>query len=136
MNIKSPLKKIFTVVLWCLLGGSGLALLVAAINSKNGSLCQGMEVEINGGGKALFLNKKDIPGMLENDGLKDFRNRKTVSFDLLKMERVLRKNSWIRDAQLYFDNNQILKIHIQERQPVARLITNAGNSYLIDSSGI
>jgi cell division protein FtsQ len=136
MNIKSPLKRFFTVVLWCLLGGSGLALLVAAINSKNSSLCQGVEVEINDGGKALFLNKKDISGMLENEGLKDLRNRKTVSFDLLKMERALRKNNWIKDAQLYFDNNQILKIHILERQPVARLITLAGNSYLIDSSGI
>ena len=29
--------------------------------------------------------------MLESEGLKDLRNRKTVSFDLLKMERVLRK---------------------------------------------
>jgi cell division protein FtsQ len=136
MNFKSPLKKFFTVILWCLLGGSGLALLIAAINSKNSSLCQGMEVEINGGGKALFLNKKDVSGMLENEGLKDLRNRKTVSFDLLKMERALRRNNWIRDAQLYFDNNQILKIHILERQPVARLITLSGNSYLIDSSGI
>ena len=136
MNIKSPLKKFFTVILWCLLGGSGLALLIAAINSKNSSLCQGMEVEINGGSKGLFLNKRDVSGMLENEGLKDLRNRKTVSFDLLKMERVLRKNSWIRDAQLYFDNNQILKIHILERQPVARVITLSGNSYFIDSSGI
>ena len=25
MNIKSPLKKIFMVLLWCLLGGTGLA---------------------------------------------------------------------------------------------------------------
>jgi cell division protein FtsQ len=135
MNIKSPLKNFFTVILWCLLGSSVLALLIAAINSKNSSLCQGMEVEINGGGKALFLNKKDVSGMLENVGLKDLRNRKTVSFDLLKMEKVLRKNNWIRDAQLYFDNNQILKIHIVERQPVARLITLGGNSYFIDSSG-
>ncbi len=41
MNIKSPLKKIFTVLLWCLLGGTGLAILIAAINAKNSSLCQG-----------------------------------------------------------------------------------------------
>jgi len=136
MNIKSPLKKFFTVLLWCLLGGSGLAILIAAINAKNSSLCQGLEIEINGGNKAQFLNKKDLTSMLENEGLKDLQNKKTTSFDLLKMENLLKKNSWIRDAQLYFDNNQKLKIRIQERQPLARIFTISGNSYLIDSGGI
>ena len=136
MNIKSPLKKIFMVLLWCLLGGTGLAILIAAINAKNSSLCQGMEIEINGGGKAMFLNKKEIVSMLENEGLKDLSNKKITSIDLLKLEGILRKNNWIRDAQLYFDNNQKLKIQIQERQPVARFFTVSGNSYLIDSGGV
>ena len=136
MNINSPLKKFFTVLLWCLAGGSGLALLIAAINSKNSSLCQGLEVEINGGGKAMFLNKKDMTSTLENNGLRDWRNKRTISFDLLRMENLLRRNSWVRDVQLYFDNNQVLKVRIQERQPFARLFTVAGNSFLIDSNGV
>ncbi len=135
MNIKGPLKKIFTVLLWCLLGGSGLAILIAAINAKNSSLCQGLEIEINRGGKAMLLNKKDIISTLENEGLKNLSNKKIASFDLLKMEGMLRKNCWIRDVQLYFDNNQKLKIQIQERQPVVRLFTVSGNSYLLDSGG-
>jgi cell division protein FtsQ len=136
MNIKTGLKKIFTIIGWCLLGGAGMGLLVAAINAKNSSLCQGLVVEINGGGKALCLNKKDVVAILENQGLNDMRSRKATSFDLQKMESILRKNSWIRDVQLFFDNNQILKIRIQERQPVARLFTAGGNSYLIDSNGV
>ena len=136
MNIKSPLKKFFMVVLWCLLGGSGLALLIAAINAKNSSICNGMEIEINGGGKVYFLNKKDVVTMLESEGIRDVHNKKVASFDLLKMEGILRKNSWIKDAQLYFDNNQTLRLRIQERQPMARLFTTGGNSYMIDSAGI
>jgi cell division protein FtsQ len=136
MNIKAPLKRFFTIVVWCLFGASGLAILIAAINSKNSSLCQGLELEINGGDKAFFLNKKDLIYLLENEGLKDFRNKKITSIDLLKVEGLLRKNSWIKDAQLYFDNNQILRIRIRERQPLARIFTVAGNSFMIDSSGI
>ena len=136
MNIKNPLKRIFTVILWCLLGGSGLGLLIAAINAKNSSLCRGMEVEINNGEKAFFLNKKDVVTMLNKNGLSDLHNKKTASFDLLKWEFVLRKNSWIKDVQIYFDNNQVLKVRIQERQPVARIFTSMGNSYLIDSNGV
>jgi|SRR5450631_110194 len=136
MNIKNPLKKFFTVMLWCLVGGTGLALLVAAINSKNTSGCRGLEVEINEGGKARFLNKKDLVAMLENNGLRDWHNKKTASFNLLQMETMLRKNSWIRDVQIYFDNNDVLKIRVQEREPAARLFTVSGNSFLIDSSGV
>ena len=136
MNLKGHLKKVFTIAAWCLLGGSVMALLVAAINSKNSSLCHGMDVEINGGGKASFLNKKDVAAMFEKEGISDLRNRKIASFDLLKMEAILRRNGWIRDAQLYFDNNQVLKLRIQERQPVARLFTLTGDSFLIDSSGV
>ncbi len=73
--------------------------------------------------------------MLEKEGLKDIKDKKMASFDLLKMENILRRNTWIRDVQLYFDNNQILKIRIQERQPVARMFTVSGNSFLIDSTG-
>lgn len=136
MNVKKPLKKFFTVLLWCLVGGTGLALLVAAINSKNSSVCRGLEVEINEGGKAAFLNKKDLLMMLENCGLKNWQNKKTASFNLLQMEGVLRRNSWIRDVQIYFDNNDRLKIRVQERQPAARLFTTSGNSFLIDSNGV
>ncbi len=123
-------------MLWCLLGGGVLALLVAAINSKNSSGCQGLEVEINGGGKARFLNKKDLTVMLENNGLKDWHNKKIASFNLLQMESLLRRNNWIRDVQIYFDNNQVLKIRIEEREPVARLFSISGSSFLIDSNGV
>src|ERR1700712_2883289 len=110
MNLRSPLKKIFTVIVWCVLGGTGLALLIAAINTKNSSLCHGIEVEINDGSKAFFLNKKEVTASLESQGLlTDLHNKKISSFDLLKMETVLRKSSWVKDAQLYFDNNQVLK---------------------------
>ncbi|HEX3767243.1 MAG TPA: hypothetical protein VHT72_02660, partial [Puia sp.] len=67
------------VVLWCLLGGSGLALLIAAINAKNSSICNGMEIEINGAGKVYFLNKKDVVTMLESEGIRDVHNKKVAS---------------------------------------------------------
>lgn len=130
------MRKFFMIVLWCLLGGSGLALLIAAINAKNSSLCNGMDIEINGGGKAFFLNKKDVANMLESEGIKDLHNKKVASFDLLKMETVLRRNSWIKDAQLYFDNTQTLKVRVQERLPIARLFTVNNSSYMIDSAGM
>jgi cell division protein FtsQ len=36
--------------------------------------------------------------------------------------------------QLFFDNNEVLQVVIDEREPIARIFTVAGNSYYIDSS--
>ncbi len=122
-------------MVWCLLGGSVLALLLAAMNHKNSSLCSGLAIEINGGGKAYFLNKKDVTQLLEAGGLDELQHKKVSSINLQKLENTLRKNSWIRDVQLYFDNNQILKVRIQEREAAARIFAVSGSSYLIDSNG-
>ena len=135
MNIKAPIKRIFSVVLWCAIGGAGLALIIAAINKKNSGLCKGMEIQINDDGNGIFLNKKDVVRLLEKEGLKDIQDKKVQLFNLHKFEEGLSKQPWIKDVQLYFDNNQILKVRITERQPEARIFMISGNSCYMDSSG-
>jgi cell division protein FtsQ len=135
MKIQVPIKKIFSIVLWCVIGGGALALLVAAINRKNSSTCKGVDVQINRDGQIAFVSKKDVLRMLENEGLKDLREKRVQSIDLSKLETVLKRNAWIRDAQLYFDNNDVLKVRITEREPVARVFTVSGSSLYLDSSG-
>ena len=135
MNIRTPFKKIFSVVLWCALGGAVLALLIAAINKKNSSLCKGMDIQINTEGKEMFLDKNQVIVQLEKEGLKDLQGKRVQSFDLQKLENALRRNAWIKDAQLYFDNNQVLKVQITQSQPAARIFTVSGGSYYMDSSG-
>ncbi len=50
------------------------------------------------------------------------------------MEGKLTNNIWIRNAQLFFDNNDTLQIEIMESEPVARLFTVSGNTFYIDSA--
>jgi cell division protein FtsQ len=135
MNIQAPVKKILSVVLWCAIGGAVLALLVAAINKKNSSLCKGLDIQINKEGKGVFIDKKEVVRLLEKEGVKNLRDKRVVSFNLMKLEEALLRNVWIKDAQLFFDNNQVLKVQINERQPVARIFMTSGNSCYMDSSG-
>jgi cell division protein FtsQ len=135
MDIRGPLKKILAVALWCILGGGALALLVAAINKKNGSVCKGVEVQINADGKEVFVSKREVLRILEKEGIKDMDEKRMKNFNLQKLEDALRKNAWIKDAQLYFDNNQVLRVRITEREPVARIFMVSGGSFYMDSSG-
>jgi cell division protein FtsQ len=54
--------------------------------------------------------------------------------DLRSMERRMEKEPWVRDAELYIDRNRVLHIHLQEREPLARIFTTEGLSFFIDSS--
>lgn len=57
------------------------------------------------------------------------------NFNLQRMESVLEKNVWIKEAQLYFDNQAILHISVEEREPVARVFTAEGRSFYMDKEG-
>jgi cell division protein FtsQ len=135
MNIKANIRKVGSIALWCAGGIAALALLVAAINEKNSRTCQGLDIEINGGGRSLFVDKKEIARLLVAHGCDKLPQKRMASFDLQSLESLIRSNAWVKEAQLFFDNNEILKVRITERTPVARILTASGGSFYIDSSG-
>ena len=133
MSIKANIKKILFVLVWCITGAGALALLIAAINMKNNRTCKSYHIAINEKGRPLFIDQKLVTAILTTNGTEKIVGKEIALFDLRKMEEKLKKNAWIRDAQLFFDNNQALQVNISEREPIARIFTTGGNSFFIDS---
>jgi cell division protein FtsQ len=48
------------------------------------------------------------------------------------MEALLEGNVWVKDAELYFDNREVLHVSVLEKEPIARIFTVTGRSYYID----
>lgn len=136
MAIKVNIKKIVSFTLWCTLGAGVLVLLVAAIGYRNNKTCKGYRIEIAGGAGTQFIDKKQILELLAGTGVGKIQNTPIAHFDLRRMEGVLEENVWIKDAELFFDNNEVLRVNVTEREPVARVFTREGNSFYIDSSGV
>ena len=135
MSFKENIRKLLMIMLWGVVGGGILVLLVAAINRKNSKTCKGYHVEINGGSKRWFVDQKEVSDLLTSNGKEKLVGKTIQSFDLRHMEMILKRNPWVKDAQLFFDNNESLRISITERKPVARIFTQIGASFYIDSSG-
>jgi len=126
-------KKRLQILLWCLLGCGCVVLLVAAINIKNSKTCSDVQIDIDNHGERIFINEKDIAEVLRANNV-----TKGVVLDNLHpamIEKELERNAWIKDAQLFFDNNQVLTVKIAERHPVARIFTTEGKSFYIDTGG-
>ena len=126
-------KKRLQILLWCLLGCGCIVLLVAAVEAKNSKACGDIMIDIDNHGERIFINDKDIAEVLTKNGV--VKGAVIENIHLGLAEKELEKNAWIRDAQLFFDNNQVLTVKIAERQPVARIFTVDGASFYIDTGG-
>jgi cell division protein FtsQ len=135
MAVKVNIKKIVSFTLWCSLGAGVVALLVAAIGYRNNKTCKGYRIDIAGPSETLFIDKQQILDLLAGTGIGKIQHTPIARFDLRRMETVLEKNVWVKDAELFFDNNEVLRINVKEREPIARVFTEKGNSFYMDSSG-
>lgn len=130
MSVKTKIKTIS----WSLLGLCCVVLLVAAMKAKDSKACSNVEVSIEGVAKNMFVKKVDVVAVLDNAGI---RAGKTLDdINLKTTEAQLEKNVWIKDAELFFDNHQVLHVKITEREPIARVFTQNGGSFYIDSTGL
>jgi cell division protein FtsQ len=114
---------------------SGLVvLLVAAIGKKNHDNCKDYVIKIKGGENNKFIDEKDVTQILMKATNGKVKGEAIVSFNLRKLEQILMSNVWIRNAELYFDNHEVLHISVMEREPIARIFTEKGKSFYIDST--
>jgi cell division protein FtsQ len=133
-GIKLNNKKLVYSVLWLLVGIGCITLLIAAINRKESRICNGVDITITGVSNNFFIDKNDVYAIIKNNGGDTTDKKSLGEINLKNIERELEKDVWIKNAELYFDNNNILKISVEEREPVARIFTNDGNTFYIDSS--
>jgi cell division protein FtsQ len=132
-NKKTIVKWCFNI-LWIGIAAATIVLLVAAIRIKDAQPCKEIEVSIAAPGENYFVDKKDVLAVISSVSGGNPLSRSAGSFKLQQMESELKKNVWIKDAQLFFDNNEVLHINITERTPVVRVFSTGGTTFYLDSS--
>ena len=136
MNATKNMRRIIFLCFWLLAGTGIIVLLIAAVNARSHQVCMGYDININGRDSGQwFIDRNDIVDVLTKNKSVDIRNKPIKSFDLGSIETKLEKESWVKDAELFFDNEGILKVKVTERVPVARLFTPMCKSFYIDSAG-
>lgn len=121
-------------MIWIMMGAGIVVLLIAAISKRNNERCTDIDIQISGVQNNFFIDKKEVLKILHNVSGGIIKTKPVHAIDLATMENQLKKVPWIEDAQLYFDNNDVLRVSIKEREPIARIFTTTGQSFYIDSS--
>ena len=134
--IKQTIQKIILAAFWLAIGGGISVLLVAAIGRKNRETCKDYIIRIKGKQENLFIDQKDVMQLVAAATKGKLKEERIASIDLQGIEEFLENDPWIEDAQLYFDNRDVLHISVREREPIARIFSTAGNSFYIDKNAI
>jgi cell division protein FtsQ len=134
MAKKKTILKWIANILWMGIGAATIVLLVAAIRIKDARACKEIAINIDAPGDNYFVDKKDILAIITSLSGGNPLNKPAGSFNLEGMEQALQKNVWIKDAQLFFDNNEVLHVNISERVPVVRVFAAGGGTFYLDSS--
>jgi cell division protein FtsQ len=129
-----PWKKIIMRTLWIMLGVATMVLFVMAWQVKDKKTIKDIQIQIVGEETQLFINERDINEMLKAGG--HIIGAKMSSLDLSVIEKKVAGNPWVKKAQIYYTNKQVLHVLIEERIPMARIFTPGGASFYLDSTGL
>lgn len=134
MKIKSIIQRILFFLFWIGIGTGMTLLLVAAIGRRNKERFRSYTIEIQGHYGGSFLTNDSVASLLQNHTA-GVRGELLSLFNMQQVEMKLKQHPWIRNAQLYFDNQDVLHVRITEKKPLARVFTLNGVSSYLDEEG-
>lgn len=135
MKYKAIILKVLGILLWVALGGGITVLLVSAVQKEQRQKCKGLEIAFTDDKPFRMLDESEITDALWPSSTQDQPVGKYISgINLFSLEKQLKKNPWVLNADIYFDQQNILHVDVQQRTPVARVFSPEGNSFYIDDS--
>jgi cell division protein FtsQ len=131
---KRIIRKIIIVAAWLVVGSGLLTLLIAANSSQHTRKCKQLVISITGADK-IYIEKTDIKKLLATKLKGSIINKPLTDFNLSGLEKVLKTHAWIKNAELFFDNQDVLHVLVTEKEPVVRVFTKNGATFYLDSAG-
>ncbi|SFD13054.1 cell division protein FtsQ [Chitinophaga sp. CF118] len=132
---KIALRRIGTTLLWMAVVSGFVVLLVAAVQDKEASRCKGIVVKLVGDDSNFFIEEKDIKALIANDRALNPVGMSVSSINIANLEKIVSRDPWVKNAEIFIDNQRKLNIKVTQREPVARVFTTLGSSFYFDKDG-
>ena len=127
-------KYILIRILWAIAAIGLVVLFVFAWKAKTVKKCTAIQIELTGNTSGfLFMDEKEILRFINEQGVNV--GTPIGNINLPQLEKALGTTKWVEHANIFIDNQQQLQVKIEQRLPVARIFSVAGNSFYIDKTG-
>jgi cell division protein FtsQ len=132
---RKVLKRIGTTLLWAGVLTGFFILLASAVQDKNEGKCTGVVVKLEGDEANFFIEEKDIKALVAKDKASNPVGKAIKNINMADLEKIVSRDPWVKNAEIFIDNQRKLNIKVTQREPVARVFTTAGNSFYFDKDG-
>ncbi|MGK4422426.1 hypothetical protein ACSLVQ_29670, partial [Klebsiella pneumoniae] len=75
------------------------------MQKKEQQTCKDVHIEIDGTQQQVFIDEKDVLQLINITG--NIQTKKLSQIDLKSLETALKKNLWIKNAELFLDNTRV-----------------------------
>lgn len=127
------MKKIFVIIGLCVLAGY-LIFSAFFFNSKTDErICSNFTVAtISQNGGMLALD--EIEKLIDSKGLNPY-GKSLKEINTYEIEQAVLQNKMVKKANVFITNNGDIRLEIEERKPILRIISNTNENYYIDEDG-
>lgn len=127
-------KKMGQRVLWLISIVLIAILFVAASKKSEHQKLQQVDIRIDQQQGNFFINEKDIQELVFNEN--DLLIGKSLdSLSLKRIERKIERLLFVRKAEVYSDQLGSVKVLVEQRIPIVRVINSTGVSFYLDEKG-
>ncbi len=131
---KQKIRKVLRISFWCcMVIGLGISL---GFSDRQQSIapCTGLDITIRADSDNFFIQQSDVKQMLLDRG-DSIINQPASSINIPELEYVLNSHAAVAHAEVYMTVEGKMKIDIEQRKPLLRIINCDGEGYYIDETG-
>jgi len=133
---KLNMQRVRNTILWSFLLAGIAALLFFSVRRKSNAGVQALVVTIDAiNGESQLITEKEVRQLISVASGKSVTEKTIRTLNTRKLENKLNKDSRIERADFYFDSNNRLHVHIKQKQPLMRVISEGRQPYFIDVNG-
>ncbi len=134
-NRKISTKKVWIALLSVVMIGGFIVLFVAASKDKKEGSCKGIVIALDKESGTVYVDTARIRKQLLAQKQLNPIGKSLAQLDIPLLEQAVDSNDWVKHAEVYLGNHDLLYINIEQRMPVARVFTKEGKSFYLDTSG-
>lgn len=123
-------------MIWVLFLLITVGILLSSVTRKKNSFADGVEVRVVPleGGEKLISEYDVRQGLISAFG-NTLEGTELRYLDVERMEKVLEEDPFVRDAETYVDQHNILHMEVEQREPLLRVLDSKGGNYYLDPEG-
>lgn len=134
-RIKAMATKIWRNSWLVLLAGATLFLLVAAVNNTTSVECRSVTISIDHESGNFFIEEAHIQNIIQQQVKDSLEGNSLDSINFRRLESNIEENPYVASANIHGGIKGDVRITVEQRQPIVRVIGHGKSNYYLDQNG-